>query len=568
MAYPTMGGQNIGKGVLIKMVKVSGKKTGGCLGCLGWSIALGALAWGGHSLYSQWGGRGAGLTVSEAAQWLPAQATVAGFVRTEPQAWSRLAQFQSPETEQLLAQLQANLVQNQQIDFQQDVSPWLNNALVALMLPPEDATASEPALVAVVGVKDQNKAKDFLAKILKNNSLQVKSRQYQGFEAQDIIPSGGKTWSYALVGQKLLLASQPAWLNAALDTQKGKPSLHQVPAKSQLLEKTLNLPDPVMQFYWLDASGTLAALPQDSSSQLAKQLQENLKVLGSYWGGVAITDQGLHFQYLGEMADEPQNLSNLTANPNRLLAQLPADTVLVINGQGLAQSWSEWVKQAPPNSEWQSFLEQSRQIVRSNLNMDLDQELIGWMDGELALALVPTKSGFLGEWGVSGLVLLTTQNQNQAQSSVEHLDTQMRSVVPPFIQAQALEVKGVRLTEWRTLPTSQAVFAYGWLENNVFSLSLGDSLTPLVEVTPATSLAQNPQFLALTRALPKANLGYFYLNPSPALPAVAKIAALQGYALPPMSQQTLESIVAIAGTVSRPQANTSQLDLLVGLKKK
>jgi hypothetical protein len=464
--------------------------------------------------------------------------------------------------------MQSNLVQNQQLDFQQDLSPWLNNALVALILPPEDATASEPALVAVMGVKDQNKARDFLAKILKNNSLQVKSRQYRGFEAQDVIPSGGKTWSYALVGQKLLLATQPAWLNAALDTQKGKPSLHQVSAKSELLGKTPNLPDPVIQFYWLDAPGTLAALPEDSSSQLSKQLQENLKILGSYWGGMAITDQGLHFQYLGEMVDKTQNSSNLTPNPNRLLAQLPADTVLVVNGQGLAQSWSEWVKQAPPNSEWQSFLEQSRQIVLNNLNLDLDRDLIGWMDGELALAIVPTKNGFLGEWGVSGLVLLTTQNQSQAQSSVDHLDTQMRSVIPPFIQAQALEVKGLQLTEWRTLPTSQAVFAYGWLENNVFSLSLGDSLTSLVDVTPATSLAQNPQFLALTRALPKANGGYFYLNPSPALPAVAKIAALQGYALPPVSQQTLESIVAIAGTVSQPQANTSQLDLLVGLKKK
>jgi len=563
-----MGGQDIGKRVLINMVKISGKKTGGCLGCLGWSIALGALAWGGHSLYSHWGGGGAGLTILEAAQWLPAQATVAGFVKTEPKAWSRLAQFQSPETEQLLAQLQSHLVPNQQINFQQDLYPWLNNALVALMLPPEDTTATEPALVAVVGVKDQNKAKDFLAKILKNNSVQVKSRQYQGFEAQDVIPSGGKTWSYALVGQKLLLATQPAWLNAALDTQKGKPSLHQVPAKSQLLGKTLNLSDPVIQFYWLDASGTLAALPKDSSSQLSKQLQDNLKVLGSYWGGMAITDQGLHFQYLGEVVDKPQNSSDLTPNPNRLLGQLPADTVLVINGQGLAQSWSEWVKQAPQTSEWQSFLEQSRQIVRSNLNLDLDRDLIGWMDGELALAIVPTKSGFLGEWGVSGLILLTTQNQSQAQSSVDHLDTQMRSVIPPFIQPQSLEFKGVQLTEWRTLPNSQAVFAYGWLENNVFSLSLGDSLTPLVDVTPPTSLAQNPQFLALTRVLPSANMGYFYLNPSPALPAVAKIAALQGYALPPMSQQTLQSIVAIAGTVSRPQANTGQLDLLVGLKKK
>ena len=69
------------------------KKSGGCLS---WFLFFSILIGGGNYVYSKFfrGGEFKALTIEAAAQTLPEQTMMMTFIDTDPQSWSKLAQFE------------------------------------------------------------------------------------------------------------------------------------------------------------------------------------------------------------------------------------------------------------------------------------------------------------------------------------------------------------------------------------------------------------------------------------------------------------------------------------------
>jgi hypothetical protein len=236
---------------------------------------------------------------------------------------------------------------------------------------------------------------------------------------------------------------------------------------------------------------------------------------------------------------------------------------MFVNGQGISQWWSLLVQQSQKSSSLKSWLDENRAMVKNMTNLDLDRDILGWMDGEFALGIITADSGTLGDLGIGGILAFETSDRTTANSTLEHLKTQ----IPAFVQFQQIDIEGINVSQAQTFQ-NQTVFSYGWRNNNLLLLSVGSPLTKIIETQPNNSLAQSPDFLKMTASLPKQNTGYFYLNFDQGMTVAKKSVEMKGQTIPPETEESLKVITAIAATATSPNSKTSQLDLMFVLKEK
>lgn len=535
------------------MANNTGKKSGGCLGCLTLlALVAGVGAYAYFNYFKFFTEKE--LVIQEAAKTVPEKAVMVSFIKTDDQSWSKLAKFQTPSTENLIKELQLGSSTQNQINYQQDIQPWLGNILLAF-LPTGNPKESDLNLLMIVGIKDKNKALEFIQKIKSQSPQNVKDSQYEGISLSEITVDNKQTLTYAFVDSQLLISSERATIEAAINTKNGQPSLGQKAGSNEIFSQKLNLVNPIIQTYFIDYTGL------EKNNISADTLKRSQQII-SMVAGVGIEDQGLHFQAVAKL-DPTVNKPILQINKNKLLSQFPPETLIFVNGQGIGQWWSQLVNQSQNLPSVKSFVDESREFVKNTTNLDLDRDILNWMNGEFALGIIPTDSGVFGSLGMSSILMFETSDRFTASNTLDNL----KNRIPPFIQPQQSAIKGISVNEWKTIQ-GQTAFSYGWSNNNLLLLSLGSSLTNVISIQPQNSLAQSPDFQRITASLPKQNNGYFYLNFSQGISAIKKSNGILGQNLKTETEENLNSIIGIAATSTMPDSETTQLDLMVALKAK
>ena len=533
-------------------------------GCLGWFLFFALVIGGGGYVYSKFfsGGEFKELTIEEAAQTLPEKTMMMTFIDTDPQSWSKLAQFETTPTQNLIQELQPKSFKENPINYQEDIQPWLGNAIFAFF-PDKGQVKDETSasLLIILGIKDRDKALQFIQKI-KDKSLQkISESQYQGITLSEIVTDDDLNLTYAIAGNQLLISQERTAIESAINAKNGQSSLAQKEGSKAIFAEKLNLVNPVIQVYFTDSSGLMQEAIAASKNISPEQLQE-MGQIKSMVMGMGVEDQGLHFQAIAKLEPTvtPPPLQN---NPNKLLSQFPPDTLIFVNGQGISQWWSLFVQQSQKSSSLQSWLDENRAMVKNMTNLDLDRDIFGWMDGEFALGIITADSGTLGDLGIGGILALETSDRITANSTLDTLKTQ----IPPFLQFQQIDIQGINISEWKTFQ-NQSILSYGWRNNNLLLVSFGSTLNKMIEIQPNNSLAQSPNFQEMTASLPQQNTGYFYLNVDQGITVAKKSAGIKGQTIPPDTEKNLRVITAIAATATSPDSKTSQLDLMVTLKTK
>lgn len=538
------------------------KKSGGCLS---WFLFFSILIGGGNYVYSKFfrGGEFKALTVEEAAQTLPDQTMMMTFIDTDPQSWSKLAQFETTPTQNLIQEIQPKSFKENPINYQQDIQPWLENAVLAFF-PDKNQVKDELSadFLIVLGIKDRDKALQFIQKIKSQSPQKIKESQFQNITLSEIVIENDLNLTYAIAGNQLLVSPERTAIESAINAKNDQSSLAQKEESKAIFAEKLNLVNPVVQVYVTDSSGLMQEAIASSSENISPEQLQEMGQIKSMMMGMGVEDQGLHFQAIAKLEPTvtPPPFQN---NPNKLLSQFPADTLMFVNGQGISQWWSLLVQQSQQSSALKSWLDENRVMVKNMTNLDLDRDILGWMDGEFALGIITADSGTLGDLGIGGIVALETSDRTTANNTLDTLKTQ----IPPFLQFQQTDIQGINISEWKTFQ-NQSILSYGWRNNNLLLVSFGSTLNKIIETQPTNSLAQSPDFLKMTASLPKQNTGYFYLNFDQGMPIAQKSANMAGQTILPTTQENLDSIIGIAATSTMPDSETNQLDLIVTLKAK
>ncbi len=255
-----------------------------------------------------------------------------------------------------------------------------------------------------------------------------------------------------------------------------------------------------------------------------------------------------------------------------ILSELPASTYMLGSGYDLAGLWDD-VSDALSLAEIsRSLLETARAFVSFATGLDLDTEILGWMDGEYTLFFFPSRSGlfnsFLPGVGVEAGVLLQTSDRPLAETALTAFDT----LVGPSI-ATPQQLSGTDVVSWEFdlsgSGTPQSILSHTWLTDDTLAITTGTgAMDRLVNPFAFESLTEHSTFLNATEPFPDPNYGYFYVNAAPTLATIYSL-----FDLDP-TDPFIQEIKSGLGTVRSVSITTSstadavQLDALLGLAQR
>jgi len=512
----------------------------------------------------------------DSAKIVPNEAIMATYISTDPKAWAKLQQFDTKEAQQLVAQslnhLNKDLLTDSNISYEKDLEPWVGGVMIA-MLPSSSAKSVQNApqtaqemnhLLMVVGIKDKLSALNFANKLESEKDVKTQEIDYKGEKIIETALKNTPTYSTILNNTYLVLAPEKQAVEHAIDTYKGEPSFASKEGAKSLLTKGVEIENTLAQIYVPDYAAMVQKLiaTNPKGTRLLPQSLAQLKQVKSMVAGVGVDDVGVRTVAIANL--DPHLVKFQYQNSaDQVVSQLPAQTIALVSGQGISSWWSAFVEQSKDDPEFNQTLQQAR-LQMKFVNIDLDKDVFGWMNGEFAIAAIPSNQGALSPIGFGGALIFHTSDRQTAESTITKLDTLAKTQQVNIAQRN---IGGKDVTEWQ-IPQQGALLAHGWLDQNTLFVALGGSVADAIADPQAKSLDSSEKFKAVTSSLQKPNGGYFYLDMDKTMSLLNRFPTAQKQPLSPETIAILNSIRTLGVTATNPDKSTSRVEMSLALKAK
>lgn len=516
------------------------------------------------------------------AEIIPQETVMTLSFSTDKAQWQQLRRFGTPETQaaldKKLAGLRDQLLISNGLNYQRDVQPWVGNEITAaFLLPsapnakaadkqvqpydPAALAAGEQTAVLVLPIADAAKAQQLLTSPKVAATQDWVDRDYKGIKIREVHGKTERAYAAAVLENRFVVVANDAKaVERVIDTSKGKPSVAQTPGYNQALSHITST-NPFMQVY-VNLPNATALTANNTSQPIPPQALTPLKQNQGVAAAVTLEPEGMRLQGVSWLAPNRKTRFKVTNNAERMPLLLPAETLLVASGGNLKQLWQNYTQQ--PNEAPQGFLNPDtlRQGLANLTGLNLDNDLIPWMNGEYALALVSAPAAQGASGAKSGVMLLVqTTDRKAAEQTFKRLDELMKTRYR--FQVNETQVDGKPAISWVS-PFTALTVTHGWLDGNVAFLAVGPDLASTIVPAPDKPLSDNPLFrqTASTDLVP--NNGQFFLevdrlsNPNVSLPLPQ---------LPPENQAFLKAIRAIGVTSALQDGRTTRYDVRVLLRK-
>ncbi len=503
------------------------------------------------------------LTPLAAAKVIPDSAFASAYVSTNKRGWEHLSRYGTPQAKQEIQnsidKLEKEAFSDKNISFEKDIKPWIDGVTIAL-LPPHKTTAVPENIqpLIVIGVKNKIKADQFSKKLEKQPGFQSEIREYQNITITKASNANGDNFSFALVGDRVILAEKDYTIETAIDTFNGGSSYADKPGVKDMLTRSLTINNSLLNVYIPNYAETMKQIINNTERDIPGSTLKQLDKVESIVIGIAAEKQGLHLQATTNLNPD---FIDVIPSPvsGKILSEFPGKTFVLANGQGIDKGWSKLVETSDEEKELKGIVREIRKGFKQ-INLDVDREVFKWMDGEFGLGIIKLERGGIVNLGVGGMMMLETSDPNTGNNTLEKLNKLAQSQGGVTINKR--NISGNQVTEW-TFPQQGVVFSYGWLNNQNLMVTLGTSFEIVLQEKEQQALPQNPNFQGIKSLLPSDNLGYFYVNFSEVF---EQFNQFSGSPITAENQAIIESIQGLGMTVTLPNKSTSQLDLVLSIK--
>ncbi|MEH1894334.1 MAG: DUF3352 domain-containing protein [Nostoc sp.] len=515
------------------------------------------------------------------AKLVPSTALMATYITTDPQAWAKLQQFGTPEAQKLVAKgledFNKQMFSDGNVSYEKDIKPWVGGVMIAV-LPPNPVKPAqfkvpsgtpnvptnlqqESNILIVVGIKDKLSALNFANKLKSQKGGKFQESDYQGQKIIETTEKGKPTYSVVLNNSYLVLAPEKQAVENAIDTFKGQSSFASKEGASSILSKGVDVKNSLAQIYVPDYAGMVQQLAAGSqqAKQLPPQALAQLKQIKSVVAGVGVDDAGVRVKAIANL-DPQLNKFQYQSSPGNIVGQFPVDTFALISGNGISRGWEILVEQSKDYPEMKQALEQARGQLKV-VNIDLDKDIFGWMNGEFAFGAIPSNQGVLASVGFGGALVFDTSDRKTAEATLTKLDTLAKT---QQINIANRMIGGKDVTEWQ-IPKQGTLLAHGWLDRDTVFVAVGGPVADAISDRKNSSLDNSDAFKAVTGSLHKPNGGYFYLDmdKTKTVPSINSLVSSD-----PNTITILNSIRGLGFTANSPDKSTSELEMLLALKPK
>ncbi|MEA5464393.1 DUF3352 domain-containing protein [Leptothoe sp. PORK10 BA2] len=217
-------------------------------------------------------------------------------------------------------------------------------------------------------------------------------------------------------------------------------------------------------------------------------------------------------------------LPDLPPSPNAdqsILGMIPAATYFMGSGYDIGGFWNDVSSTFSLSEVSGGLIETARSIVSLATGLDLDSDILSWMDGEYSLFLFPSQSGLLNSFfpgvGLEGGVLLETSNREAAETALDALDEVVGEEV-----ALPETLANYPVVNWQydfnTDGVLDSVLTHTWITEDTLAFTSGaGAMERLVVPAGFNPLDGHSTFINATESFPTPNNGYFYVNMSSTL---------------------------------------------------
>ena len=472
------------------------------------------------------------------ANLIPQDALMAISLSTNPEQWQQLRQFGTKESiaafDSSLTKLRDRFLTANGYNYQQDIQPWAGKEITLAFLSPQktsneakltqqpsspnpspspETETTQQSVVMLLPIANPLQAKQILEQpkspLKQNNWVE---RTYKGIPIKETKPNPTENYSTTVINRQfLVITTDPKTTDKVIDTYLGNPSLAKIPGYSQALDK-IKANQPFAKLYVNIPIAAAAA--KNSQQPLSPQALAQLQQQQGLAATITLQSEGIRFKSISWLKPNSQQKYSVKNEAGMMPKRLPSDTLMMISGGNLKLFWQDYVRGAESNPITPFKPEEPRNWVKNFIDLDLDRDLINWMDGEFSLSLIPfpdqNKQDTPSLNSGAGLVFMVkTNDKNTAQKSLDRID----AVLSDKYKFKVEETKINNLPAINLFSPTQGVkMTHGWLDGSVAFLALEAPVNGAIIPQPKSALADSEQFRTTVPLDLNPNNGHFFMD--------------------------------------------------------
>lgn len=510
---------------------------------------------------------------------IPSPALLSVSVSTEQKTWQQAQKLGTSESQNQLQtaiqQWRDRLTAATGYNYEKDIQPWVGKRVTLAFLPSAKPALEKthPSQLAILPIADRNAFTDSWKSPQQLDKSKWSQRSYQGVTVWETQASSKNTYAAAVLQRRfVVVASKPKTLEKAIDAYQQNTSISDADGYQQAwkqLPKAIDTNDDSISLARLyvnvpEAAAWLAKTSVGSETlPNITQIPQNQGIVGS----IALESEGVRLQTLSwRSPDEGADTSNnkkayLVSNESpSILNRLSADAVLAISGNNLQRFWQTYSQRAklnplnPLNVEW------LRQAIQSTVDLNLETDLLPWMDGEFAVSVLPTnqetKSPLPGGVGF----LVRSSDRERAEQTLKHLDEVMADKYQ--YQVKDRKINGRSVVNW-TSPMGSVTVTHGWLSKDILFFTVGAPIANKVISSPSQILPERDMFQKTFPQQRQPYNGNFFIDLERTLNSDRPLVP----ELPPQQKVWVEAIRAIGVTAAVQNESSTYYNIFLLLHR-
>jgi hypothetical protein len=465
-----------------------------------------------------------------ATMFIPKNVPLMASILVEPERLENLAKEKDPhDLGGALHSWEQSLLSNFGLDYHKDIEPWVGEeltfAITNVDLDRDQSNGELAGKLIVIATKDPQLSGEFWEFFWENQSINGVDVAIDSYRGVDLVYARNKENLpvTAMVGDEfVLLANDPKVIREAINcVQVGELNLKESADYQRALQELKrgrialvysNLPQLA---HWLGIETEIVKESDKLNSLPLKNPHTALLI------SLGLNDQGLLAETalkIGNASVESSILPTLS-QPVAALNFLPTNSILAAGSANLQQLGETIISEGSEIKGISEFLDQTLANLQKNWGIDLQKDILQWVQGEYALALFPKVDRAELEW-----LFIAEKSENTA-SAIEHLD-KIAAEKPYSIGS--FTINNQTITAWTKLtaipPTkssnnsrktaikTEVKGAHATVGNyEIFASSL-EAMSEALEAQETGSLLGSDLFQESIAKLPEPNEGYFYID--------------------------------------------------------
>ncbi|TAE57611.1 MAG: DUF3352 domain-containing protein [Oscillatoriales cyanobacterium] len=454
---------------------------------------------------------GGPTTTPAAAVFVSKQSPVLVSMLVNPDRLEALRQiFASPEERSRshaeFEQIKKSFLVNTGLDYSRDIQPWIGDEITFATTTPdfddrELNNGKQTGFLLAVSSQNADRSQEFLTSYWQKESRKEKTVQSEVYKGVKIYykespitnPKKDSIWSF----NSLSLPNStlpPSFATAAIGGSSDSGS-------NSSFVLFANSPNVLR-----DAIDNV-----ESANRNLTQVSPNSLAVA-----IGVNRRGLLAQTALVTSGDKTAIPTLSA-PVQALQYIPSASPFTVASTDLRNFWTDLSSAVSTNTEASKLVDRAIADLQENWGVNLPQDIFNWVQGEYALAVVPSSSN-TPDW------IFAAEKSADAQKAIDKLDEIARS---KEYSIGNFTLRNQKITAWTQLTTSQSYDVKNKSKSAIETEAKGvratvgkyEIFTTSVEAMDAAlkaaetgSLVANQDFQTSIEPLPPANDGYFYLD--------------------------------------------------------